>query len=272
MKKRIYCIILIISLALLTIACGEADKEKSAENLTETKVETKDLETESETKEDSEKEETTEVKIEENTTEEAEIEIEEDQTAISKEHSNLTVESEIVSFNMTTKMKTYYKDSNSRTEISITGMPSSILIHLADKEEMYYYSEDKSEGVKMTGAKSTYAQEMGLMMDTTMIEEIKKRAPEDMITRDEDLDGEKVLYFEFKETDEEVGEMQVKMWYSEKYLLPMKYEIIVGESALVSMKVTSISDNEKVDSSLFEIPQNVTFEEMDMKEMMEQNY
>ncbi len=190
-------------------------------------------------------------------------------TSISaKRPERLEVAFEMNAFGMTTKMKTVYSGADSRTEVQVPEMGTSVLIHLAEEGVMYQYVEGTGTGVKMTGATVDYAEEMGLMMDTGMLDELSEEMPEDLVARTETLDGEPVVYIEATETDEEMGAVRVKMWYSEKYAMPLQYEVIVGETTMASLKVTSINEGASVDAALFEPPADIVFETMDMESMM----
>lgn len=183
--------------------------------------------------------------------------------------NKLLIESEMTAFNMTTKMKTYYNGKNSRTEIDVPDMAKSILIHLADEEVMYQYVYGQATGVKMTGANSDYAEEMGLMMDTSMLAEITNASSKDITAKVDMLGDEKVVYIEATQSDEDMGEVLVKMWYSEKYATPLRYEIIVGETTMAHLEVTKITDSVSIDESIFTPPSDVTFEELAMETLME---
>ncbi len=187
----------------------------------------------------------------------------------SKRPETMRVESELIAFNTTTIMTTYYDGEKSRTEIDLPNMAKSILIHLPNEEAMYQYVYGESTGVKILNADSASAGEMGLMMDTSMLSEIKNESSENVIAKPDDLDGEEVIYLEATQYDEEMGEVLVKMWYSDKYATPLKYEIHVGETLMMELKVNSISDNVNFQGELFTPPSDIIFEDIDMEVLME---
>ena len=182
----------------------------------------------------------------------------------------MRMESEMISFGTASKIITYYDADNTRTETNIAGVGESILIYLADEEVMYSYLEGEAEGVKMTGANTEYAEEMGLMIDTTsLFAEITDQSSEAMTATVENLGGEEVVYIEATEADEEIGQVLVKMWYSVKYHTPLKYEVFMGESRMMQLNVTKVEKDVKIDKALFTPPSNVSFKETDMEAMMD---
>ena len=251
MKNKLLSILLIATVSLGVVACSSNEKpaeqpaeqniEESSANNQETKGIDKNLEG-----------------------------IELVNSLDSKRPDKLVIKSEMTAFGTTTKMATYYDADKTRTEVDTANMPKSILIHIPSDGVMYSYVEGETQGYKMIGADTTYAEEMGLMFDdSSLLKELVEASSNDMSARVENLDGEEVVYIEATETDEEIGNMLVKMWYSSKYGTPLKYEVVVGETTMMALNVTEISDNEKIDKSLFEPPTDVNFEEMSMEKMME---
>ncbi len=187
-----------------------------------------------------------------------------------KRPEKLMIKSEMTSYGTTTKVATYYNGDMTRTEMDVPGMAKSISIFLPNESVIYSYVYGETEGVKMIGANTTYAEEMGLMVDNSdFLTEVVEESSRDVIARVEKLEGEEVIYIEATETDEEIGDVLVKMWYSKKYGTPLKYEVAIGEKTMMQLNVTEISDNVNIDESLFVPPSDVNFEEMSMEKMME---
>lgn len=181
----------------------------------------------------------------------------------------LKIESEMTAFGMTTKLSTYYKGDKIRTETDIEGMPKSVLIHLPGEDVMYQYMYGKNEGIKINGGDASCAEEMGLMLDSAdLFAQIKAAGSKDLVARVENLDGEEVVYVEATQSDEEMEEVLVKMWYSVKYGTLLKYQVIAGQEPLMEIQVTKVYDNINMDESLFQPPSDVTFTEMDMEALM----
>lgn len=260
MKNKLSIILMVLVLSLSFVSCAQKDEpKKSVENIEQSTNDTQTEEVKGTAKEEKESV---------NTSLSGEELI---KSLSNKRPDKLMMKSEMTSFGMKTQITTYYDGVNSRTEMDVPDMGKSILIHLPDEGVMYQYVYGENNGVKMTGADITYAEEMGVMIDSSMFSKIVDNSSKDMTARVENLDGEKAIYIEATESDEDLGEVLVKMWYSEKYATPLKYEVVMGEKIMSQLEVTKITDSVKMDESLFMPPSDVTFEEVDMKKMME-NY
>lgn len=249
MKNKILILLIILCLSVMCIACDEQESEKpEATNQTNVEVDV----SEDEVKLDDVKEGIDLVK-----------------SMGTDRPQTLEIVSEITAFDMTTTMTTYYDGDKSKTEIDVPNMSKSILIHIPDEEIMYQYVYGESTGIKITGADQASAEEMGLMMDTDLLTALRDGASDDITARTESLDGEEVIYIEATQSDEDMGEMLVKMWYSEKYATPLKYEVYVGETLMTELKVTKIHDNVNFNADTFMPPSDINFQEVNMDTMMD---
>lgn len=177
----------------------------------------------------------------------------------------------MTSFNMTTVSTIYYDGDNTRTETVIPEYGTSVLAYNADEKMMYSYVEGSGQGIRIIGADIASAEEAGLMMDlNTKFSEMTVGASDDMIARVEEVDGDKVVYIETTEFVEEMGEITVKMWYSPKYKLPLKYEIFTGQSPLMTMIVSDMKSGIKIDKNMFAAPSGMNFEDVNMDALMEE--
>lgn len=268
MKNRGLLWLVIVCLALSFSACG--NETKSSDDST-----SKDTSTEQAVKEEVVEDSSTSSAAAPETADQNDVldhslsDVALIQTLSDQRPEKLLIESEMTAFNMTTKMKTYYNGKNSRTEVDIPDMAKSILIHLADENVMYQYVYGEASGVKMTGANTEYAEEIGLMMDSSMLAEITEASSKDITAKVDMLGDEEVVYVEATQSDEDMGEVLVKMWYSNKYATPLKYQVIVGDTTMADLKVTNITDSVSFDDSIFLPPSDVTFEEMAMETLME---
>jgi len=179
----------------------------------------------------------------------------------------LRIVSEMTAANMKTTMTTYYDGDKSKTEIDMPNMPKSILIHIPEEEVMYQYVFGESKGVKITGADKTGAEEMGLMMDDSLLTALREGASDDITAKKDQLDGEDVIYIEATESEEDMGEVLVKMWYSEKYATPLKYEVYMEGTLMTALRVTEIHDNVNYNADTFMPPSDVNFQEVNMDTM-----
>ncbi len=258
MKNKIFLLLIMLSLSVTLIGCGEKENEKPEE--------TKQTNVEVEKSKD-------EVKPEENTNPEQTADdvkknIDLVKSIKTERPQTLRIVSEITAFNMTTTMTTYYDGDKSKVEIDVPNMAKSILIHIPSEEIMYQYVYGESTGIKITGADKASAEEMGLMMDTSLLTALKDGASDDITAMKDYLGDEEVIYIESTQSDEDMGEMLVKMWYSERYATPLKYELYVGETLMNEFKVTKISDNVNFNDDTFMPPSDIVFQEVDMGTMM----
>ncbi len=257
MKKKMFVLLIMLCLMAMLIACGEKESEQP-EEANQTNVEAEAPEEEAQPAEEMEAEEKPDDAMGMDLI----------KSIGTKRPQTLRMVSEITASNMTTTMTTYYDGNKSKTEIDVPDMPKSILINIPDEGIMYQYVYGDATGIKITGADEEGAEEMGLMVDTDMLTSLTEGASDDITARKESLDGEEVIYIETTESDEDMGEMLVKMWYSEKYATPLKYEMYAGETLMTELKVTKINDNVNFNADTFMPPVDIDFQEIDMETMM----
>lgn len=174
-------------------------------------------------------------------------------------------------FNTETTSVVYYQKDNTRTETLVEGSNKSVLIFNAEQEEMYSYIEGAQEGLRIVGVDISSAEESGLTMDLSLrFNELSNEVTQDVIARVEQLNDEEVVYIETTQADDEFGNILVKMWYSTTYNVPLKYEVIMGEQLLTTITVTEIEKDIKLDSSLFEAPADITLQEVDISDLMQE--
>ncbi len=177
----------------------------------------------------------------------------------------LKMKMDMVAMGMTTSSTVYYDGDDSRTETAIEGMGTSVQIYNEEEKAMYTYLEDATNGTRVTGIDVESFQETSSMIDLDMeFIKLKEEAPAGFIARVEKLDSEEVVYLEATVTDEEMGEVLVKMWYSTKYNTPLQYQIAMGEQQLMSLKVVEIDKNVNIDKKLFQAPAGITFQDVDL--------
>lgn len=257
MKKKLFVIFLLACLGGAVVACGEDEKvvdDKPVEVATEDQV-PKELEVQ-------EPDELQE--FQEEQAKEGKEGIDAIDAMGLERPSKLKIVSEITVLGSTTIMTSYYDEENSRTEIDIPGMEKSILISIPSEEVLYQYVYGESTGIKVINAYDSSAEDMGMILDMSIVNQVLNNSTEGIIVREETLDefnGEKVIYIESTEIEEGMGEMLVKMWYSKKYVTPLKYEVYIGGTLTTQMKVTEISDNVNFDADTFVPPTDIQFQE-----------
>ncbi|WP_461205993.1 hypothetical protein [Clostridium sp. DL1XJH146] len=267
MKNKIFALLIICCLSVTLVACSEKENEK-AEEANQTNVEAEVSNDDAEPVEETEAEEN-ETAEETSNTEEASNDSDLVKSMTTERPQTLRIVSEITAYNTTTTMTTYYDGDKSKTEIDVPNMPKSILIHIPNQEIMYQYVYGESTGIKITGADREKAEEMGLMADTSLLTALQNGESDDVTAKRDFLDGEEVIYIEATQSDEDMGEMLVKMWYSEKYATPLKYEVYAGGTLMTQLNVTKINDNVNFNADTFMPPSDVQFQEVDIDAMMD---
>jgi len=262
-KNKIFVLLIIMCLSIVFVGCSEKSAEATETNLAvESSIE---------------EEQPPKAIVPEESASEAEIKTEESKDAeegitlvksmATERPEKLRIVSEMTAANMKTTMTTYYDGDKSKTEIDMPNMPKSILIHIPEEEVMYQYVFGESKGVKITGADKTGAEEMGLMMDDSLLTALREGASDDITAKKDQLDGEDVIYIEATESEEDMGEVLVKMWYSEKYATPLKYEVYMEGTLMTALRVTEIHDNVNYNADTFMPPSDVNFQEVNMDTM-----
>jgi outer membrane lipoprotein-sorting protein len=184
----------------------------------------------------------------------------------------LRVEAETNSFGMEIYSVTYIDGKKTRFESDMGDFGSSITISLPEEGVVYYFDEGNTQGTKIIGMTEEEVYDSGYIVDDSeLFSEITNNPSENMVAKVEMLDGEEVVYIESKETEEDMGEILVKMWYSVKYALPLKYEIIMDDEIIASYQVTAIEKNVKFDSDIFSPPEDVEFMEVDTSAMFDED-
>lgn len=267
MKNKFLLIALVLIMIFTITGCSA---EKPVEN-----VEEVNSQQNAETAVETEKPNTEEVEVEEPIVKETIIDsslegIELLKSISGERPKKMKMIMDMTTMGMTTSSTLYYDGNNSRTESLVEGVGTSVQIYNADKEEMYNYVEGTGEGIRVSGMDVKSFEEAGSIMDLDVkFSELKEEAPDNFIARVEKLDAEEVVYLEATESDEEMGDVLVKMWYSVKYNIPLKYEVAMGQQQLMSLSVVEIEKDIKIDENMFVAPSDVIFQDVDIDAMME---
>jgi len=248
MKKLLLVFIIVLTLT----ACSSTTSEETAATVTEDSSEM-------------EVEETSDAQvIEDNQEDESDLLME----VTNKRPDNLTVVSTTNSFGNQSQMITYYNGANIRYETDYGDMGKNIVIYLGDESIVYSYIEGQQDGTMMINVES-YGEEAGLMVDTDeLVSLVKEEANDGVIARKESLDGREVIYIETTSIDDDMSEVLIRMWYSNDYALPLKYEIEVDGEVMMDLNTDSV-DESKIDPAMFIPASDVNFTEVDMSSMME---
>ncbi len=262
MKKRILIFLIVVALLVFAVGCA---KNESTTPSTQSENESVTKEKEEQPKEVANNEEPDEPEKEEGLFDKSLTGLDLLKSITYKEPKTMLMESETsLAAGGDMKTVTYMKGESTRMEMEVMGQ-RSIVIYNADEGVTYQYVEGDEVGFMFPDgedAEGGMLGDMGMGMDMEVpdISEITEIFGEGAIARVENLDGHEVIYVETKMTEEGM-EMTMKMWFSIEYHVPLKFEMTMGDTQLMSQKVTNIEVNEKMDDSLFLPPSNVEFEE-----------
>lgn len=170
---------------------------------------------------------------------------------------------------MITKVATYTDGNKVRTETKTGNMPKIISIILTDENVMYQYMDGSNDGFKIPFNENSQSGHMIEQEDrNSLMAMIKNGKTTDMIAKKDKLDGEEVVYIETNLSDPNMGKVFAKLWYSEKYAIPLKYQIYANDELYMELKTIEV-DDENIDASLFSPPKKVTFVEMSVDSLLE---
>jgi outer membrane lipoprotein-sorting protein len=158
-----------------------------------------------------------------------------------------------------TTSTTYTKGDNFKMEMEMPDVGKQITIYNATEGVTYQYTEGQTTGFSFKDQEmSTNLGDLDLDAGVTSIDDITDVFPENVVARVETLDGEKVIYIETTENDGQNGTVEMRMWFSTKYGVPLKTEILNNGTLTMSSVVTDISDGDIADSQ-FTPPSNIVF-------------
>ncbi|MDO9491960.1 hypothetical protein [Acetobacterium sp.] len=158
-----------------------------------------------------------------------------------------------------TTSTTYTKNDNFRMEMEMPDVGKQITIYNAAEGMTYQYTEGQTTGFSFKDQETTTdLGDLNLDEGVTSIDDIADVFPENVVARVETLNGEKVIYIETSENDGQNGTIDTRMWFSTRYGVPLKTEILSNGTLTMSSVVTDISDGDIADSQ-FTPPSNVVF-------------
>lgn len=158
-----------------------------------------------------------------------------------------------------TTSTTFTKGDNFRMEMEMPDIGKQITIYNAAEGVTYQYTDGQTTGFSFKDQEMTTGLgDLNLDEGVTSIDDITDLFPENVVARVETLNGEKVIYIETTENDGQSGTVDMRMWFSTKYGVPLKTEILSNGTLTMSSVVTDISDSDIADSQ-FNPPANVVF-------------
>ena len=259
-KRRLFLFVLVAVFCFTGCSSGTPESEEPAAVVTENPVA---AETEAEPAKSEEPAE----KIEEAEEEEA---VDLLSALQPRQFDTLVVETEISGpEGFMSKSIVYQKGDNTRTEMEMPDGQKQIMILQAKEGVTYQYAEGTKQGMKIVhGDAETMmanAQEMESNLEIPDLRELENQMQENMVVRKEELNGEKAIYIEFNEINENVDNAVVKMWYSEEYAYPIRYEFFVNGELMMRSDVTKLEVDIDLDDALFMPPNDVEFMEINME-------
>lgn len=163
----------------------------------------------------------------------------------------------------------YQKDGNTRTEMELPDGQKQIMILQAEEGVTYQYAEGTQQGMKIVHGNIEAVMDrdrvQGGKMQMPNLRDVRNRLDEHMVVRKEKLNGENAIYIEFNEINENVENAVVKMWYSEDYAYPIRYEFFVNDVLMMRSDVTRLEVDVDLDDFLFMPPDDVEFMEVNME-------
>ncbi|WP_206459110.1 hypothetical protein [Anaerovorax sp. IOR16] len=174
---------------------------------------------------------------------------------------NMVTETEMVGAGFSSNATTYYNGENSRIETLTSDMGKQITIYNAQKGETYQYTEGEKTGILMADGEDSEDMEGA---DVPSFKDLVDESSENVVARVEKLDGEDVIYIETTQSEEGMGDVIVQMWYSAKYCIPLKYEMIMNGQVMTSFVVKNVKTDVKMQDDLFIPPSDIEFMNYDV--------
>ncbi len=164
-----------------------------------------------------------------------------------------------VADSIATTSTTFTKGDNFRMEMDMPEIGKQITIYNAAEGVTYQYTEGQTTGFSFKDQETTTdLGDLNLEEGVTSINDVTDIFPENVVARVETLDGEKVIYIETTENDGQNGTVDMRMWFSTKYGVPLKTEMLSNGTITMSSVVTDISADTIADSQ-FTPPTNIVF-------------
>lgn len=162
------------------------------------------------------------------------------------------------------KSLVYHKGLDIRTEYTMPEGPKMIMIVQGEEGISYQYEEGSNQGIMIPHGDlaEMYAPKVESELNTIELEDVRRRIDENMIIREETLDGEKVVYIEFQDMGDVLNQSVVKLWYSKEYAYPIRYELFSEGKMLMRSDVIRLEINPELADDLFLPPENIDFMEI----------
>lgn len=131
-----------------------------------------------------------------------------------------------------------------------------VMIYNPDEEMTYTYNEDIKTGMKFSDGED--AAEQGGLINEDDYEDFEGLISAELTS----LNGEEVIYL-VAVIDEDGVSSETRTWVSTKFKYPVATEIYYNGTLAVKSRVLEISDDFKVDDTLFIVPDDIQFIDFD---------
>lgn len=214
-----------------------------------------------------------EVPMAEPSEEQAEVEEEQSQPIgwdllqgiVAREYQTLLVETELSGERgLVANTTAYYKNMNMRTETQVPDQQKYVMIVRGEDGYSYQYTEGIDKGIMLRHEDVADAMnaEIEQGMEAPDLDEIRNKFDQNMIVREEELDGQEVIYVEFSEMGDVLNQVMVKLWFLKENGYPIRQEMYSDDKLLMRSNVTRLEMDIDLADTLFEPPDDVDFIEI----------
>jgi outer membrane lipoprotein-sorting protein len=174
------------------------------------------------------------------------------------------------SITTTFKMTVMGEFSRIETYNNMTEKPM-IILYNPELNAMFQYTEGDPVGMKFEGVDGSTGDmfwDDSNDFSNLELEEVKDSLGSGFIARKDTYKGQDAIYIEGSFAQEGESTM-IKMWYSQEFFLPLKYEIYSGNQIVMTSEVISFDKNPSLTADDFLPPKTMQFQDLNM-DMMEQ--
>lgn len=167
---------------------------------------------------------------------------------------------------MTSTVKMTVMGEYAIMEMSNDMMPGTMItIYNPDSKKTYQYTKGETFGMVFEDMESSMTQlynSESIEMDIADYDEIQDIYGNNFTAKEEMYKGQKAIYIESKEVM--ADGTTVKMWFSQEFFIPLKYEIYSNGELLMASEVIEFEANPNLSQADFEPPSDVEFQNMTM--------
>ncbi|MBN2899137.1 MAG: hypothetical protein JXO44_10225, partial [Clostridia bacterium] len=162
--------------------------------------------------------------------------------------------------NLSSTIKMTVMGDYSMMEMDNEMMPGTfVTIYNPDEKTTYQYTKGQTFGMKfedVEGSMNDMFQTDENEMDVVEFEDIDDTFGDHFIARKEVYNGKDVIYIE--STDGAMSDnTKIKMWYSDEFYIPLKYEIYSDDKLIMSSEVIEFEAHPSLSKADFEPPSDI---------------